>query len=213
MPYDWILAIQGTDAALITTISWPAFAIHTQSIREATLARVDMLKGNYGYKRFTRDGYATVLETNTLYSQGELSKFRGIESEWPMFFAYQVIAAYFEGQMERAEQFAEAMESLLVHPVSEKYPWLPKFYFVPEGALDAEREKPGSQAKRSNFKLRMEPRFLWGQAVYLISQMFCKLMLYLFENAVAILIFWLIRRIFLQLRCKFPISSFINCLG
>lgn len=139
------------------------------------MARVEVLRGSYGYKRFTRDGYATVLETNALYAQGELSKFRGIESEWPMFFAYQVITACFEGQMERAEQFSEAMEPLLVHPVSEKYPWLPKFYFVPEGSLDEEREKPGSQARRSNFKLRMEPRFLWGQAVYIVSQMFSKL--------------------------------------
>lgn len=143
------------------------------SIVEATMERVDVLKGTYGYKRFTRDGYATVLETNTLYSQGELSKFRGIESEWPMFFAYQVIGSFFNQQPERAEQFAELMEPLIVHPISEKYPWLPKYYYVPEGSVDAERENPGSQARRSNFKLRMEPRFLWGQAVYIISQMLC----------------------------------------
>ncbi|VDM17108.1 unnamed protein product, partial [Hydatigera taeniaeformis] len=165
---------QGTDAALIATISWPAFAIHMPSIVEATMERVDVLKGTYGYKRFTRDGYATVLETNTLYSQGELSKFRGIESEWPMFFAYQVIGSFFNQQLERAEQFAELMEPLIVHPVSEKYPWLPKYYFVPEGSVEAERENPGSQARRSNFKLHMEPRFLWGQAVYIISQMLLK---------------------------------------
>ncbi|CDI98216.1 phosphorylase b kinase regulatory [Echinococcus multilocularis] len=167
-------ASKGTDAALITTISWPAFAIHIPSIVEATMERVDMLKGTYGYKRFTRDGYATVLETNTLYSQGELSKFLGIESEWPMFFAYRVIGSFFNQQLERAEQFAQLMEPLIVHPISEKYPWLPKYYFVPEGSVDAERANPGSQARRSNFKLRMEPRFLWGQSVYIISQMLLK---------------------------------------
>ncbi|KAM7535495.1 hypothetical protein Aperf_G00000092020 [Anoplocephala perfoliata] len=167
-------ASKGTDAALISTMSWPAFAIHTASIRQATLERVEILRGNYGYKRFTRDGYATVLERNTLYPQGELSKFRGIESEWPMFFAYQVIAAFFDKDIEKAEQFGENLERLLVHPISEKYPWLPKYYFVPEGSLKAEREKPGSQVRRSNFKLRTEPRFLWGQSVYLISQMLLK---------------------------------------
>uniref|UniRef100_A0A5K3EN75 Phosphorylase b kinase regulatory subunit n=2 Tax=Mesocestoides corti TaxID=53468 RepID=A0A5K3EN75_MESCO len=167
-------ASKGTDVALIPTICWPAFAIHKPSIREATMTRVDVLKGNYGYKRFTRDGYATVLETNTLYSQGELSKFRGIESEWPMFFAYQVIACHFEQQYEKAQEFAEMLESLLVHPLSEEYPWLPKFYFVPECSIDAEKENPGSQERRSNFKLRMEPRFLWGQSVYIISQMLMK---------------------------------------
>lgn len=61
--------------------------------------RVEILKGNYGYKRFTRDGYATVLESSDFYSQGELGKFRGIENEWPMFFAYQVIAAYFDKEV------------------------------------------------------------------------------------------------------------------
>ncbi|KAM3176771.1 hypothetical protein ACTXT7_005839 [Hymenolepis weldensis] len=157
-------ASKGTDAALIPTISWPAFAIHTSSIRHATMDRVEILKGNYGYKRFTRDGYATVLESSDFYSQGELGKFRGIENEWPMFFAYQVIAAYFDKEMEKAEQFGENLEQLLVHPVSEKYPWLPKYYFVPEGSLAAEREKPGSQIRRSNFKLRTDPRFLWGQS-------------------------------------------------
>ncbi|VDO07627.1 unnamed protein product [Rodentolepis nana] len=168
-------ASKGTDAALIPTIYWPAFAIHTSSIRKATMDRVEILKGNYGYKRFTRDGYATVLETNTFYSQGELAKFRGIENEWPMFFAYKIIAAYFDKEvMEKAEQFGESLEQLLVQPVSEKYPWLPKYYFLPEGSLDGEREKPGSQLRRSNFKLRMEPRFLWGQSVYLISQMLLK---------------------------------------
>ncbi|VDL11713.1 unnamed protein product [Hymenolepis diminuta] len=167
-------ASKGTDAALIPTISWPAFAIHTSSIRHATMDRVEILKGNYGYKRFTRDGYATVLESSDFYSQGELGKFRGIENEWPMFFAYQVIAAYFDKEMEKAEQFGENLEQLLVHPVSEKYPWLPKYYFVPEGSLAAEREKPGSQIRRSNFKLRTDPRFLWGQSVYLISQMLLK---------------------------------------
>ncbi|VDN14365.1 unnamed protein product [Dibothriocephalus latus] len=108
-------------------------------IHKITMKRVDVLKGNYGYKRFTRDGYATVLETSNIYTQGELSKFRGIENEWPMFFAYQIIACHFAKDYEKAQMFEELLEPLLVTPVSEKYPWLPKYYFVPEDSLDEER--------------------------------------------------------------------------
>ncbi|BHF72293.1 hypothetical protein SprV_0401535700 [Sparganum proliferum] len=164
-------ASKGTDAALIPTLCWPAFAIHTAEIHKITMKRVDVLKGNYGYKRFTRDGYATVLETCTIYTQGELSKFRGIENEWPMFFAYQIIACHFAKDYEKAQMFEDLLEPLLVTPVSEKYPWLPKYYFVPEDSLDEERESPGKAVRKSNFKLQAEPRFLWGQSVYIISQL------------------------------------------
>uniref|UniRef100_A0A0X3PN91 Phosphorylase b kinase regulatory subunit n=1 Tax=Schistocephalus solidus TaxID=70667 RepID=A0A0X3PN91_SCHSO len=164
-------ASKGTDAALIPTLCWPAFAIHTPEIHKITMKRVDVLKGNYGYKRFTRDGYATVLETCTIYTQGELSKFRGIENEWPMFFAYQIIACYFAKDYEKAQMFEDLLEPLLVTPVSEKYPWLPKYYFVPEDSLDEERETPGKAIRKSNFKLQAEPRFLWGQSVFIVSQL------------------------------------------
>ncbi|VDP96895.1 unnamed protein product [Trichobilharzia regenti] len=33
---------------------------------------LDRLKGRYGFRRFTRDGYATVLDTNNEYQPGEL---------------------------------------------------------------------------------------------------------------------------------------------
>ena len=52
-----------TDAALLPTLSWPCFAIHYTSVTDSTLNTViSSLKGSYGFKRFQRDGYGTVLE-------------------------------------------------------------------------------------------------------------------------------------------------------
>ncbi|CAH8471361.1 unnamed protein product [Schistosoma bovis] len=63
------------------------------------------------------------------------------------------------------------MQPLLVHPVSESYPWLPKFYFVPTEELEKERRCRGSAIRKSSFRLVGESRFLWGQSIYIISQL------------------------------------------
>lgn len=52
-----------TSASLLPTISWPAFATHDSVLYNRTKAKlVKRLKGNYGFKRFQRDGYGSVLE-------------------------------------------------------------------------------------------------------------------------------------------------------
>uniref|UniRef100_A0A095CGD2 Phosphorylase b kinase regulatory subunit n=1 Tax=Schistosoma haematobium TaxID=6185 RepID=A0A095CGD2_SCHHA len=63
------------------------------------------------------------------------------------------------------------MQPLLVHPISESYPWLPKFYFVPTEELEKERRCRGSAIRKSSFRLVGESRFLWGQSIYIISQL------------------------------------------
>lgn len=56
---------QNTDAALLSTIGWPAFALHEEDIKNRTISKVlRKLKGKYGIKRYLRDGYRTVLEDN-----------------------------------------------------------------------------------------------------------------------------------------------------
>ncbi|KAF7232435.1 hypothetical protein EG68_07753 [Paragonimus skrjabini miyazakii] len=129
------------------------------------------LKGQYGFRRFTRDGYATVLDRNTLYQPGELMKFQGIESEWPMFFAYMAIEHCMNNEFEKALEYDRLLQPLLVHPVSETYPWLPKFFYVPQEDLEKERKCRGSVVRKSSFRLPGESFFLWGQAVYLVSQL------------------------------------------
>ncbi|KAH8852791.1 putative phosphorylase b kinase regulatory subunit beta [Schistosoma japonicum] len=165
-------ASKGTDASLIPALCWPAYGTRSTSTRLPALERcTERLKGVYGFRRFTRDGYATVLDTNSDYQPGELMKFVGIESEWPMFFAYMIIENYLNGDREKAIEYDQLMQPLLVHPVSEEYPWLPKFYFVPTEELEKERQCRESAIRKSSFRLVGESRFLWGQSIYIISQL------------------------------------------
>jgi phosphorylase kinase alpha/beta subunit len=54
------------DAALLSTISFPAFATHEDLLYNETKNNiVKKLKGSYGFKRFIRDGYKTTLEDRT----------------------------------------------------------------------------------------------------------------------------------------------------
>lgn len=54
---------QNTDAALLPTISYPAFAVDDDALYSQTLDKiVRKLWGKYGFKRFLRDGYRTANE-------------------------------------------------------------------------------------------------------------------------------------------------------
>lgn len=54
---------QNTDAALLSTISYPAFAVDDDALYSQTLDKiVRKLRGKYGFKRFIRDGYRTANE-------------------------------------------------------------------------------------------------------------------------------------------------------
>lgn len=54
---------QNTDAALLPTISYPAFAVDDDALYGQTLDKiVRKLRGKYGFKRFLRDGYRTANE-------------------------------------------------------------------------------------------------------------------------------------------------------
>jgi phosphorylase kinase alpha/beta subunit len=55
-------------------ISYPAFATHDEILYTKTKTKIiRKLKGDYGFKRFLRDGYKTLLEdTNRrFYTEGE----------------------------------------------------------------------------------------------------------------------------------------------
>lgn len=48
---------------MLTTISFPAFATHEEFLYGETKKNmIEKLKGNYGFKRYGRDGYKTVIE-------------------------------------------------------------------------------------------------------------------------------------------------------
>ena len=70
-----MMLFQSVDAALLPTISFPAFSTHEEILLSETKANiVRRLKGNYGFKRFGRDGYKTVIENTEkrYYKPGEI---------------------------------------------------------------------------------------------------------------------------------------------
>ena len=71
--------LQNTDASLIPAISFPAFAVKDGALRHRTFDKIlRKLKGKYGFRRFLRDGYGTVLEDrNRKYYRPAEIKVRG----------------------------------------------------------------------------------------------------------------------------------------
>ncbi|EAQ75494.1 putative phosphorylase kinase [Synechococcus sp. WH 5701] len=84
------------DSACLSVIGYPAWAVEDPELVERTRRKIRRdLGGAYGYKRFRRDGHQTLVEDHERlhYEPEELAQFEGIECEWPLFFAYELITA------------------------------------------------------------------------------------------------------------------------
>lgn len=156
------------DASLLSVIGFPAFAIENLDLVRKTRQKiVDKLQGNYGCKRFLRDGHQTVIEdTSRLhYEPEELRQFEHIECEWPLFFTYLWLDSLFAGDRDQILFYQERLAALEV-------PYggvglLPELYYVPADKLDAEREQPGSQIREPNENIPL----VWAQSLYLLGQL------------------------------------------
>ncbi|XP_033753778.1 phosphorylase b kinase regulatory subunit beta-like isoform X2 [Pecten maximus] len=164
---------KNTDASLLPTVSWPAFAIHKKPIKHRTIDKVvRKLKGNHGIKRFLRDGYRTVMEDKTRkhYRPAEIKLFDGIECEWPLFYVYLLIDNIFRNDKEGIEHYTNLINPLLRK--SNDGDLLPMFYFVPKEQLDLERNmRPGTAEWYPSAEGSTDGVFLWGQSIYFISQL------------------------------------------
>ncbi|MBD1931851.1 MULTISPECIES: glycoside hydrolase family 15 protein [Cyanophyceae] len=156
------------DAALLSVISFPAFAVENLELVERTRQKIiDKLEGRYGCKRFLRDGHQTVLEdTSRLhYEPWELQQFEHIECEWPLFFTYLVLDGLFHRDTEQVKDYQECLESLLIE--QEGLGLLPELYYVPREKIEAERLNPHSQTRLPNENIPL----VWAQSLYLLGQM------------------------------------------
>ncbi|WP_254721811.1 glycoside hydrolase family 15 protein [Kovacikia minuta] len=156
------------DAALLSVIGFPAFAVEDGALCDRTRNDIiTKLQGRYGCKRFLRDGHQTVLEdTNRLhYEPWELKQFEHIECEWPLFFTYLLLDGVFRGDPEQVKEYQERLEHVLVERDGLKL--LPELYYVPQPAIDAERENPGSQERLPNENVPL----VWAQSLYLLGKM------------------------------------------
>lgn len=156
------------DAALLSVISFPAFAVEDVALVERTRNDIiKKLKGPNGCKRFLRDGHQTVLEdvSRLHYEPWELQQFEHIECEWPLFFTYLVLDGMFRDDREQVKHYQESLESLLVE--RDGLHLLPELYYVPATQVEAEKLNPHSQPRLPNENIPL----VWAQSLYLLGQM------------------------------------------
>ncbi len=157
-----------TDAALLSVIGFPAFAVTDPALVSRTRTKiVEKLEGKYGCKRFLRDGHQTVLEDSTRlhYEPEELLKFEGIECEWPLFFTYLYLDALFSGDTLQVDKYRELLASVLVD--RDGIQLLPELYYVSEDRIAAERSNPHSQVRLPNDNLPL----VWAQSLYFLGEL------------------------------------------
>ncbi|HEY9827071.1 MAG TPA: glycoside hydrolase family 15 protein [Stenomitos sp.] len=156
------------DAALLSVIGFPAFAVEDAALVTRTRQKIlDKLAGNYGCKRFLRDGHQTVLEDTTRlhYEPEELQAFEHIESEWPLFFTYLILDGLFRGDAAQVETFRQRLQPLFVE--RNGWPLLPELYYVPRHGIEAERATPHSQVRVPNENIPL----IWAQSLYLLGEL------------------------------------------
>ncbi|MFB8791919.1 MAG: glycoside hydrolase family 15 protein [Potamolinea sp.] len=157
-----------TDAALLSAIGFPAFAVEDAKVIERTRQKIiDKLGGKYGCKRFLRDGHQTVLEDSTrlYYEPWELQKFEHIECEWPLFFTYLVLDGLFRGDSEQVKDYQQFLQDLLVE--RDGIHLVPEVYYVPKSQIEAERKSPHSQERLPNENIPL----VWAQSLYYLGEM------------------------------------------
>ncbi|XP_008290224.1 phosphorylase b kinase regulatory subunit beta isoform X2 [Stegastes partitus] len=162
-----------TDAALLPTISYPAFAVDDDALYSQTLDKiVRKLRGKYGFKRFLRDGYRTANEDKNrrYYKPAEMKLFDGIECEFPIFFIYMMIDGVFRGNKAQVKEYQDLLEPIIFHSY-EGHAVIPKYYYVPADFVEAEQNKHGSQKRFPSNSGRDGMVFLWGQALYNIAKL------------------------------------------
>ncbi|MDF5709275.1 MAG: glycoside hydrolase family 15 protein [Nostoc sp. S4] len=156
------------DAALLSIISYPAFAVEDSQLCDRTLNDIiNKLAGKYGCKRFLRDGHQTVLEDSHRlhYEPWELKQFEHIECEWPLFFTYLVLDGLFRSNQEQVKKYQELLSSLLIE--QNGLYLLPELYYVPSQNVDAEKLTPQTQPRLPNENIPL----VWAQSLYLLCQM------------------------------------------
>lgn len=156
------------DAALLSILGFPAFAIEDVKLLEETRqAIIQKLQGRYGCKRFLRDGHQTLLEDKDRlhYEPLELKQFEHIECEWPLFFTYLVLDGLFRSDPEQVKTYRDRLQPLLI----EQDGWLllPELYYVPEDKIAAERANPHSQSRLPNENLPL----VWAQSLYILGEL------------------------------------------
>ncbi|KAI0989578.1 hypothetical protein GJ496_009720 [Pomphorhynchus laevis] len=158
-----------TDAALLPIITFPAFAVDDISIVEKTKQDIlSKLEGNYGIRRFMRDGYKCPREDQSrlYYEPSELKLFENIECEWPFFWMYLIIDGVFRGNLEQVETVCEKLDKVLLQDKN-GFPLVPQLYAVPGDKVEEELANPGSVDRIAGGSIPFD----WGQSLYILAML------------------------------------------
>uniref|UniRef100_A0A8C6M3L9 Phosphorylase b kinase regulatory subunit n=1 Tax=Nothobranchius furzeri TaxID=105023 RepID=A0A8C6M3L9_NOTFU len=159
-----------TDAALLPTISYPAFAVDDDALYSQTLDKiVRKLRGKYGFKRFLRDGYRTANEDKNrrYYKPAEMKVSVGGSLRNPQVCFYLNL---FRGNKAQVKEYQDLLEPIIFQSF-EGHAVIPKYYYVPADFVEAEQNKHGSQKRFPSNTGRDGKLFLWGQAMYNIAKL------------------------------------------
>lgn len=157
-----------TDAALLSIIGYPAYAVEDESLVKRTRDKIiKKLAGRYGCKRFLLDGHQSSIEdpSRLHYEPSELRAFADIESEWPLFFTYLLLDALMREDTEAIKEWKAKLQPLFVE--KEGLLLLPELYSVPRESIEAEKEHPGSQRRIPNENIPL----VWAQSLYMLCDM------------------------------------------
>ncbi|MGC8697372.1 MAG: glycoside hydrolase family 15 protein, partial [Halothiobacillus sp.] len=156
------------DSALLSVIGFPAFAVRDgDKVKAVDAAIRGKLAGRYGCKRFLRDGHQTALEDEHKlhYEPDELKKFANIESEWPLFFTYQLINHLFAGNQAAAFAVNEQLKRVAVRRAGQFL--LPELYFVTADDVAEEQRNPGSADRSPNANQPL----VWAQSLWILGRL------------------------------------------
>jgi phosphorylase kinase alpha/beta subunit len=158
-----------TDAALLSIISYPAFALDDMELVNLTRQEIlTKLQGRYGCSRFIRDGYKTAREDprRLHYEPWELKIFENIECQWPLFWCYLILDGIFYDNYEQVEIIGSNLEQVLIKD-EESLRLVPELYAVPAYKVEEEYRNPKSQDR---VPLGKVPH-MWGQSLYVIGKL------------------------------------------
>jgi len=155
------------DAGLLAVVGYPGHAAPSPEKALAVRAAVSAkLAGRYGHARFLKDGHQTPVEeaTRLHYEPGELERFAGIESQWPLFIGFEALDAAVRGAERAAKEALNRLARVSVHGPC--WPLTPEMYLLDAEAAPLEKDQPGSQARAPNDNVPL----YWAQSLSLTAR-------------------------------------------
>jgi len=153
-----------TDAALLSVIGFPAYAVEDPALVERTRAVIlSRLQGPYGCRRFPGDAHLPQLKDHAYEPAAKPGESAVVEPEWPLFFAFLLVDGAMRGELEQARYYRQRLETLWVE--SHGQGLLPECYYLPAGRLPLEPAVAGKPRYLPAGNLPL----LCGQSLYLLG--------------------------------------------